>query len=72
MDKGEFFASEDRFIHYDFEDVMFSWDHRTRKVRMKFIGDAHETEVPRDQRLFNEAVAGGREISRASYTAGRP
>ena len=48
MDKGEFFSSQDRFIYYEFEGVMFSWDYHTRQVRMKLVGDAHDTEVLHD------------------------
>lgn len=72
MEKGTYFKDQDRFILYDFEDVMFFWNHAERKVYMKFVGDGHETEVPHDQRLLNDAILGGQEISRDAYVSGRP
>lgn len=71
MDKGSFFAGHDRYLHHDHEDALFFWDHRTRKVWMKFVGQSFDVEVLHDQRLFNEAIAGGREISRSEYEAGK-
>lgn len=72
MDKGEFFQSRDRFLHYDFEDALFFWDHRAGSVRMKFVGQDYDIEVPTDQRLFNDAIRHGREVTRDEYEAGRP
>lgn len=70
MEKGQFFSDRDCYIHYGFEHVMFYWNHRARTVRMRLIGDAYDSEVPHDHRLFNEAVLHGREISKADYEAG--
>ena len=70
IERGQFFADRDHYLYYGFEDVMFHWDRRIRTIRMKFIGDAYDSEVPHDHRLFNEAVLDGREISKADYEAG--
>jgi hypothetical protein len=71
MEKGEFFALNDRYLYYDYEDALFFWDHQARRVMMKFIGDAFESEVPHDHRIFNEAILSGREVTRAEYLAGQ-
>ena len=71
MDKGSFFAGHDRYLHYDHEDALFFWDHRTRRVRMKFVGQPFDVEVEHDHRVFNDAIAHGREISRAEYASGK-
>lgn len=66
------FRTRDIYLLYAFEDVMFRWDHVARTVHMRFIGDRHETRVPNDQRLWNDAICFGHEIDAATYHAGMP
>ena len=70
LTKGEFFAGTDRYVYYGDEDVLFFSDAAAGKVWMKFVGKVHDVEVPHDQRLFNDAIRFGREVTRAEYQAG--
>jgi hypothetical protein len=67
------FAVRDVYLNYDFEEVTYRWDHRTREVYVKFYG-AEESKkvVPPDNRLYNDAILYGREISRQEYEEGYP
>lgn len=65
------FASRDVFLDYDHEEVTFRWDHRTGTVFRKFYGVTEsEQPVPADNRLYNDAVLYGREISKEQYEKG--
>lgn len=70
--KGEHFALRDVYIDYPFEEVMYRWDHVARKVFVRFYG---ETEVaralPYDNRLFNDALLYGSEITAEQYEDGK-
>jgi hypothetical protein len=67
---GPRFTTEDVFVDYSFEDVKFRWDHAERKVYRKFYKQADETEVSYQNKLYNEALRFGDEITRAQYFAG--
>lgn len=72
INKGEIFAERDVFIDYDFEDVMFRWDHKAEKIYKKFYGkDENPEPVPHCNDLFNEALLGGVEISEDDYRKGK-
>lgn len=64
IDKGKIFAERDVYIDYPFEEVMFRWDHVTQKVYFGFYGEAeNQNSIPNDNRLFNDALLTGSEIS---------
>ena len=71
VNKGEPFARGDIYVDYPFEDVMFRWDHLERKAYRKFYGKAETGPIPHDNRLYNEALCFGDEISREAYLAGK-
>jgi len=72
INKGEIFAKKDVYIDYPFEEAMYRWDHKTEKVYVKFYGEGEKTDpVPHDNRLFNEAILSGEEITQDEYTMGR-
>ncbi|MBO2927706.1 hypothetical protein [Metapseudomonas otitidis] len=73
IEKGEAFQQRDIYIDYDFEDVMFRWDHRQGQVFVKFYGQSECIEpVPQGNGLYNEALRFGEEITREAYEAGKP
>ena len=69
---NERFRRSDVFIDYDFEDVMFRYEFGARRCFRKFYGDSHESEVPHDNRLLNDAIRFGIETEAASYQLGKP
>ncbi|WP_339540638.1 hypothetical protein [Pseudomonas sp. RA_5y_Pfl1_P24] len=72
LSKGKRFETEDIFVAYPYEDVMFRWDHRSKRVFVRFFGDPESSQpVPHDNRLFNEALRFGDEITQEEYRAGR-
>lgn len=72
INKGETFSQRDIYIDYDFEQVMFRWDHISKKQYRKFYGQDEEMEVPHDNRLYNDALISGDEITEAEYRKGKP
>ncbi|RBO19082.1 hypothetical protein C2127_27825 [Pseudomonas aeruginosa] len=73
IEKGEAFARRDIYIDYDFEDVTYRWDHRQGTIHVRFYGEAEPPEpVEHDNRLFNDALRFGREITREEYETGFP
>ena len=66
------FNCEDIFIDYPFEEVMFHWDYKQKKVYRRFYGDLHEEVVPYENRLFNDAILEGDEVPREFYMKGKP
>lgn len=72
INKGEHFAKRDIFVDYPFEEVMYRWDHVERKTYMRFYGEEEKLKpIPHDNRLFNDALLFGDEISRDQYFAGK-
>ncbi|MCW8901492.1 MAG: hypothetical protein OQK95_12540 [Gammaproteobacteria bacterium] len=72
ISKGEKFAKQDVYVDYAFEDVMFRWDHKRSKIFVKFYGELENKElVPHDNRLFNDALLYGEEITREQYLKGK-
>lgn len=63
----------DFYIDYDFEEVTYRWDHRTRTAYVKFYG-AEESAKPvaPDSRLYTDSILFGREITREEYEKGFP
>lgn len=65
------FANRDVFLDYDFEEVTYRWDHHTQTVFMKLYGVAESDKpVPADNKLYNNAILYGREISKEQYEKG--
>jgi len=64
INKGELFTHNDVYIDYSFEEVMFRWDHKTKKIYVKFYGEDEKVEsVSHDNRLFNDSLLYGNEIT---------
>jgi hypothetical protein len=59
----------DIYFEYDFEDVMYRWEASTGRFCCRFTDgyDSDEEEVPRDQRLLNDALRFGDEITAEQY-----
>ena len=72
IEKGHIFRERDVFIDYPFEEVTYRWDHAEQKAYVRFYG-AMEGEIPvlPDNRLFNDALLYGAEISRQEYEQGK-
>jgi hypothetical protein len=66
------FEGRDVYIDYDFEDVMFRFEHRSKRFYRRFYGDAHETQVPHASDLLNDAILMGEETDWKTYDAGKP
>lgn len=72
LSKGERFDREDVFIDYDFENVMFRWDHLTHKIYRKFYSGVENPQpISHENRLFNDAFLYGDEITREEYLKGK-
>ena len=69
----ERFDSQDIYIDYDFEEVMFRWDHKNKVAYKRFYNE-EETgiAVERNNRLFTDALQDGEEISKEMYEQGKP
>ncbi len=71
INKGQLFANSDVYINYQFEEVMYRWDHIEQKVYVRFYGEAENPNpVSHDNRLFNGALLSGDQISREQYERG--
>ena len=72
IEKGPLFASEDVYVDYPFEEVMYRWDHKTEEIFVKFYGkQEHGHPIPSSNRLFNDALLYGDRITRADYLKGK-
>lgn len=72
INKGERFNHENIYIDYDFEQVMFRWDHLERKRYKKFYGESEGNEIiPHDNRLYNDSLLYGDEITLEEYMKGK-
>jgi len=60
------------YVDYSFEEVMFRFEHTTRKFFRKFYGEDFEKEVKYDNRLLNDALCFGDETDERTYTTGKP
>jgi len=72
INKGELFAHKDVYIDYSYEEVMYRWEHKDERIFVKFYGEEEKTEsTPYDNKLFNDALLSGREISKEEYLEGK-
>jgi hypothetical protein len=70
--KGGRFSNEDIFIDYSYEEVTYRWDHHSKLIFVRFYGNEESSQpVPHDNRLFNEALCCGEDITRQDYNRGR-
>lgn len=61
----------DLYVDYDYEEVMFRWDHIRKTQYRKFYGEDFEIEVPFNNRLYCDALLFGNEISAGEYRNGK-
>jgi hypothetical protein len=72
ISKGERFNTEDVFVDYPYEEVTYRWDHFSKQVFVKFYGDDEGSQpIPQDNKLYNDALRFGEEISQEEYRRGR-
>lgn len=64
-----FHGRSDCYVRDDYEGVMFRYDAATRRYFRRFVDEANEDEVPRNNKLLFDTVRTGREISRDAYEA---
>lgn len=62
----EAFLAGDVYIDYPYEDAKFRYEKATGKVFRRFYGKP-EVEIDSSSKLYNEAISGGKEISRDEY-----
>ena len=68
----EDFRDRDVFLDYDFENVMFRFEAKTKKFFRKFYGKFEEDPVRYDNDLLNQAMRFGDEITAEEYARGKP
>lgn len=67
----ERFNTQDLFIDYEYEVVMFRWDYKLKKAFRKFYGESDESPIDYENGLFNEALVRGQEVALTVYTTGK-
>lgn len=66
------FEKDDVYIDHDFEEVMYRWDHIARECYVKFYGKEESKKlVPHDNRLYNDALLYGEQITKEEYEKGK-
>ncbi|RLU03620.1 MAG: hypothetical protein D9N11_03230 [Ketobacter sp.] len=70
---GEYLNTKDVYIDYPFEDVMFRRMSEDGAIYRKFYGEEESADpISADNRLFNEALLSGSEITQEEYELGKP
>ncbi|WP_434779449.1 hypothetical protein [Neisseria sp. Ec49-e6-T10] len=64
-------ATRDIYIDYDLEEVMFRWDFSKKQAYRKFYNEQEESLVPINNKLYNEVLLFGDEISKEQYEQGK-
>ncbi len=68
----ERFKNEDIYLDYDFEEVMFRYEHKTKNIYRKFYKKEESTEIIHfSNRLYCDALRFGDEITKEQYLNGR-
>ncbi|WP_444921821.1 hypothetical protein ACJJID_05475 [Microbulbifer sp. CnH-101-G] len=68
---GEYLNLKNIYIDYSFESVMFRRDKKTKNIYRKFYGKKeHPAPIPHTNRLFNDALLYGQEITKEEYLKG--
>lgn len=68
----ENFKDRDIFFEYDFEEVLFRYDHKSREFYCKHYGGSLEQNVKFNNRLLNDSMLFGEEIDETAYEVGKP
>ncbi len=69
---GEYLKTKDIYIDYPFEEVMFRHMRKDGAIYRKFYGESESLElISHDNRLFNDALLSGNEISYEEYKQGK-
>ena len=64
--------TKDVYIDYPFEEVMFRRMKKDGSIYRKFYGeDEFAKSIPHDNRLYNDALLSGDEITQKEYEAGK-
>ncbi len=72
INKGELFTQQDVYVDYPFEEVMFRHMKKDGAIYRKFYGEQESSEViSHDNRLFNDALLSGDEITQEEYELGK-
>ncbi len=70
--KGKLFDERDIYVDYPLEQVMFRWDHTKKVIYRKFYTESEFSEVISfSNRLFNDALRFGTEITADDYANGK-
>ena len=64
--KVDAFIKGDVYIDYPYEDVMFRFEKKTRKIFRKFHGKL-ESEIASDSTLYHEAKVAGTQVEKEFY-----
>lgn len=68
---GEHLNTKDVYIDYPFEEVMFRRMKKDGAIYRKFYGEDESPDlIPHQNRLYNDALLSGDEISKEEYDAG--
>lgn len=69
---GDYLNTQDIYIDYSFEEVMFRRMKIDGSVYRKFYGESEYPDpIPSSNRLYNEALLSGEEISKEEYETGK-
>lgn len=69
---NEQFRIRDIFIDYEYEEVMYRYEHSTKRFFFKRYGESKEYEVRHDSPMLNDAIRFGDETDSKTYQAGKP
>lgn len=69
---GDKFWNRDVYIYDDVEEVKFRWDYAERKVYCKFCDDNIEFLTSHENKLYNDTILSGQEITKEQYEMDGP
>ena len=67
----ELFRKGDVYIDFPFEDVLYRYEFKTRRLFCRFYG-CPENEIPQDSKLFHDAISAGAVTTAERYAQGGP
>jgi hypothetical protein len=72
IETGEYLNTKDVYMDYSYEEVMFRRMKKDGAIYRKFYGEEESLElIPHDNRLFNDALLYGEEITKEEYDEGK-
>ena len=72
IETGEYLNTKDVYIDYPFEDVMFRRMKKNGDIYRKFYGEQESSDlIPHHNRLYNDALLSGDEITQEEYEIGK-